>query len=65
MSNRFIGVVGASWGGGLLLFKLLSGGQSQANGAYAAGQGMGWIFGLALFLAGIYYLARNPQKSPK
>jgi hypothetical protein len=65
MSNRFIGAIGVLWGGGLLLFKLLSGGQTQANGAYAAGQGMGWIFGLALFLVGIYYLVRSPQKSPK
>ncbi|HEV7378048.1 MAG TPA: hypothetical protein VGN95_25430 [Pyrinomonadaceae bacterium] len=65
MSNRFIGLIGVLWGGGLLLFKLLSGGQAQGNGAYTAGQGMGWVFGLALFLVGIYYLVRSPQKSPK
>lgn len=65
MSNRFIGVISVLWGGGLLLFKLLSGGQAQANDAYAAGQSAGWIFGLVLFLVGIYYLVRSPQKSLK
>jgi hypothetical protein len=63
MSNRLIGVIGVLWGGGILLFRLLSGGQAQAKGAYAAGQGIGWIFGLVLFLVGIYYLARTPRKS--
>jgi hypothetical protein len=65
MSNRLIGMIGVLWGGGLLLFRLLSGGQAQANGAYAAGQSAGWVFGLVLFLVGIYYLVRSPQKSSK
>jgi hypothetical protein len=49
----------------MLLFGLLSGGQSQAKGAYAAGQSAGWIFGLVLFLTGLYYLVKSPKKSPK
>jgi hypothetical protein len=65
MSNRLAGAIGVFLGGGILLYRLLSGGQAQAKGAYAAGQGFGWIFGLVLFLAGIYYLAGSPQKSSK
>jgi hypothetical protein len=65
VSYRLIGAIGVVWGAGLLLFNLLSRGQAQAQGAYAAGQGLGWIFGLVLFLVGIYYLVRSPQKSPK
>jgi hypothetical protein len=65
MSHRLIGVIGVLWGGGMLLFGLLSGGQAQVKGAYAAGQSVGWLFGLVLFLTGIYYLAKSPKKSPK
>lgn len=67
MSNRFLGLIGVLWGGGILFFGLLNRGGSQAGekGAYAAGQTVGWIFGLVLFLAGIRYLAKSPGKSPK
>jgi hypothetical protein len=65
MSNRLIGVIGVLWGAGILLYGLLSGGQAQAKGAYAAGQSAGWLFGLVLFFLGIYYLVKSPKKSPK
>jgi hypothetical protein len=65
MSNRLIGVIGVLWGAGILLFGLLSGGQAQVKGAYAAGQSVGWLFGLVLLLAGLYHLAKSPKKSPK
>lgn len=65
MSNRLIGVIGVLWGAGILLFSLLSGGQAQVTGAYAAGHSVGWLFGLVLLLAGIYYFAKSPKKSPK
>ena len=65
MSNRLIGVIGVLWGAGILLFWLFGGNQAQVKGAYAAGQSVGWLFGLVLLLAGIHYLAKSPKKSPK
>lgn len=65
MSNRFIGAIGVLWGGGILLFGLNGGGDQAQGAAYAAGQAVGVIFGLFLFLAGIYYLTKSPGKSPK
>jgi hypothetical protein len=65
MSNRLLGTLGVLWGGGILLFGLLGGGKVEGKGAYAAGQTTGWLFGLLLFLGGIYYLAKSPSKSPK
>ncbi len=65
MSKRLIGAIGVLWGGGILLFGLLHGSGTKEASAYAAGQTAGWIFGLVLFFAGIYYLAKSPSTSPK
>lgn len=65
VSNRFLGIIGVLWGGGILLFGLLNGGHDKGGGPYAAGRSIGWLFGLVLLVAGIYYLAKSPNKSPK
>jgi len=65
MSKRFLGVIGVLWGGGILLFGTSNIGQVGEGGAYTAGQVMGWLFGVAIFLAGIYYLAKKPGNSPE
>jgi hypothetical protein len=63
MRNRILGAIVALWGGGLLLFQLLGGGQAQANGAYGAGQTGGLIFGGLLLAVGTYYFFKSPSKS--
>ncbi|HUQ31620.1 MAG TPA: hypothetical protein VM095_05835 [Pyrinomonadaceae bacterium] len=63
MRNRILGAIGMLWGLGLLLFKLLSGGQTQEKGAYGAGQTGGLIFGGLLLAVGMYYFFKSPAKS--
>ena len=65
MRNRIFGAIGVLWGGGLLLFQLLSGGQTQAKGAYGSGQTGGLIFGGLLLAAGMYYFIKSLSKSPE
>jgi hypothetical protein len=58
--NRVLGLIGVLWGGGMLLARLARGaGEAAANGAYAAGQTVGLIFGALLFLVGLYYLIKG------
>jgi hypothetical protein len=63
MRNRILGAVGVLWGGGLLLFQLLGGGQTQAKGGYGTGQTAGLIFGGLLLVTGMYYLIKSPRQS--
>jgi hypothetical protein len=65
MYQRLLGVVGVLWGGGIFLSGFLSRGQAGGSGAYATGQSSAWIFGLLLFLAGIFCLIKSPSKSAK
>ncbi len=58
MRNRILGGIGVVWGGAILLFSLLKGGP-QGEGAYAAGQTMGMIFGGLLLVVGFYYLIKG------
>jgi hypothetical protein len=63
MRNRILGAIGMLWGLGLLLFKLLSDGRTQEQGAYGAGQTGGLIFGGLLLAVGMYYFFKSPTKS--
>ena len=56
MRNRILGGIGVVWGGAVLIYALMNGGP-QGEGAYAAGQTGGLIFGGVLFVVGLYYLA--------
>jgi hypothetical protein len=62
MRNRIFGAIGVIWGGGILVFGFMKGGP-EGNGAYAQGQSFGFIFGAALFVAGLYYLVNGKKKS--
>jgi hypothetical protein len=62
MRNRILGGIGVAWGGAILVYMLIKGGP-QGQGAYAAGQIAGMIFGGVLLLAGLYYLITGGGKS--
>jgi hypothetical protein len=64
VSKRFLGVIGVLWGAGILLAAFLTGGRTEGNSAYSAGQTGGLIFGALLLVVGLYYLAKSPGKSP-
>jgi Mn2+/Fe2+ NRAMP family transporter len=51
---RILGVIALIWGGALLLSRLLGYNRVEGVGAYAAGQYAGLIFGVLLFVAGLY-----------
>lgn len=62
MRNRIFGAIGVIWGGAILVFGLLKGGP-ESTGAYAQGQGIGFVFGAALFVVGLYYLIKGNGKA--
>jgi hypothetical protein len=62
MRNRIFGGIGALWGGGILLTQLRNHGPS-GSGAYAAGQTVALVFGLLLFVVGLYYLIKGGSSS--
>jgi hypothetical protein len=55
MRNIIFGGIGVLWGGGILLYSFL-GSAPRAQGAYGAGQSAATLFGLLLFIAGLFYL---------
>jgi hypothetical protein len=55
MRNLVFGAIGVVWGLGILIFSLVRGGP-QGEGAYAAGQMVGLLFGVLLLGVGGYYL---------
>src|SRR5947208_1712786 len=55
MRNLIFGAIGVLWGGGVLWYSFM-GNAPRGGGAYGAGQMVGGIFGLLLFVAGLYYL---------
>jgi hypothetical protein len=54
MRNMIFGGIGVVWGGGIILYSVL--GAPRAGGAYGAGQMVGTVFGILLFVVGFYYL---------
>lgn len=62
MRNIIFGGIGVVWGGGVVLYSLLSGSDIKVgNGAYAGGKIGGMILGVLLLLAGGYYLFNGIQ----
>ena len=51
MRNVIFGVIGVLWGGYILMGSCLGG--MRGGGAYGAGQMVGTLFGLLLFVAGL------------
>jgi len=64
MRNRIFGGIGVIWGGAILVYSLMKG-VPQGQGAYAAGQTGGMIFGGLLFVVGVYYLIKGGGSSTK
>ena len=61
MRNRVFGAIGVIWGGAILASALFRSGP-QGSGAYASGQIAGLVFGVLMFIAGIYYLLKDGRK---
>lgn len=64
MRNRIFGGIGVVWGGGVLIYSLIKGGP-QGQGAYAAGQTGGLIFGALLLVIGLYFLIKGGRSNQK
>lgn len=64
MWARILGAIGVLWGGAILVVGLMKGGP-RGEGAYAAGQVGGLVFGGLLFVVGLYYLVKGGGPSKK
>jgi len=62
MKSRILGAVGAILGGTIMLSGLLNS-NPESSGAYAQGQIAGFVFGIILFGAGLYYLIKDRKHS--
>lgn len=60
MRNRIFGAIGIIWGGGIIVSAFMRGGP-QGQGAYAAGQLGGFLFGGLLLAAGLYALFKSSR----
>jgi len=58
MRNRIFGAIGVLWGAAIVVPRLIGVGQIQSDGAYAAGQLAGFLFGFLLIGAGAYTFMR-------
>jgi hypothetical protein len=58
MRNRVVGAIGVLWGGGILVSTFING-LPKGDSAYATGNYAGIIFGVAMFIAGAYYLLKG------
>ena len=56
--RRFFGLFALLWGGGILAYKFLGGGDAT-RGTYATGQTAAFVFATVLFLVGGYYMAKR------
>jgi len=60
MRNRIFGAIGIIWGGGIIVSAVMRGGP-QGQGAYAAGQLGGFLFGGLLLAAGLYTFFKSSR----
>ncbi len=61
MRNKIFGAIGTIWGG-FIIFSFLTGQVEPAgNQAYQTGQTTALIFGVVMFLLGIYYFFKKPK----
>ncbi|MFO0864870.1 MAG: hypothetical protein U0744_09500 [Gemmataceae bacterium] len=60
MRNIIFGGIGVVWGGGVVLYSLLSGSEVQIrNGAFAGGKIAGLALGVLLLIVGGFYLVQG------
>ena len=69
MRNLISGAIGILWGGALILARIF-GGPPAGSASYQSGSWIGTAIGIAMFVAGIYYvrkglLARKAGGNPK
>ena len=57
--NRVLGVIGAVWGGGIVLARLVSTAPPSADAGYAAGQNAALVLGTLLAFVGVYYAVKG------
>lgn len=60
MRNRIFGAIGVLWGGLIVLRWLLADSAGGTSSAYQAGQNGAVLFGLLMFVIGIYYVFKKP-----
>lgn len=58
MRNKIFGGIGILWGGGILLRWILAD-SSGGSDAYQSGNSLAVLFGLLLFVVGIYYFIKK------
>ncbi len=63
--NRIFGAIGVLWGGAILVSRLISGHLVSGSGPYATGQIAGLVFGVLLFVVGLYYFIKGGGKTSK
>jgi len=63
MRNKIFGGVGVLWGGAIIGRGLLTDTPATGSAAYQAGQNGAVVFGVALFLAGLYYFFKKSKPS--
>jgi hypothetical protein len=61
MRNRIFGAIGVLWGGAIIVKHFAAAHAVSGNAAYAAGQSIGFVFGILLLLVGAYFLFKNPK----
>lgn len=59
MRNKIFGGIGILWGGSIVIRWFMSDTPSSGNSAYQAGYSAAVIFGLILFLVGLYYFFKK------
>jgi hypothetical protein len=58
MRNLIIGSIGILWGGAIVLARIL-GGPPAGSASYQSGSWIGTAIGVAMFIAGIYYVRKG------
>ena len=67
MRNKIFGGIGILWGGAIVIRWFITdtpasgGGSAAYNAGYAAGHFAALLFGVAMFLAGLYYFFKKPN----
>jgi hypothetical protein len=62
MRSKGLGVIGVLWGGGLVISALTKGVPAPTS-SYGTGAFIGFLFGVALFAAGIWTLAMRQRRT--
>lgn len=57
MRNKILGTIGILWGGAIVI-SFVARGAPVGGGPYAAGALTGVLFGVVMFVAGVYYVRK-------